>query len=452
MRAYVTSLVAVLIVLVGCTSFPTRFERIENMPRVLDFIYTNVNDSTGLVCEAAPGDTMELTACFAGDSIETINWQISYNVVISIYGEDQAYDIQDLPDGFVYSFDTTAFSPYTTAYRMRIPIPRDIFSTSDGFNPDLFGVSDLSRDALVQIVEGLVAVGPATLNSDSVWNALVAPAIGDTAFAHSFKENAAVFMQMMTVYCRVFCTINGVHRVKSDFAVRYNRLLQGFSNIDVNRNPVNRYVCVHKIKSPGPRFYVDDMKETDTTFILYLPGGIRDDNYIHSNYRFTDSIVIDEDYSYFISADTGVYNGEDIRDSAVTFNDSVLSAMLEGQTAGTPEPQKETWNQFFLYQHDRGQCAGMDPSKMLVIFPVGAFFTRGGYLGQMLPPLDTSLTDVHIWTKLSDLLIGEINRSFGSIVQEQQLHFIYTQKYVNSIGEEPSLVGSRNTDSTGLIE
>jgi hypothetical protein len=65
-----------LLVLVGCTDFPTTYDRIDDdRVRVLDFVYDPA--------EAAPGDTVSCTAYFAGIPVDTndISWHVSWNMV-----------------------------------------------------------------------------------------------------------------------------------------------------------------------------------------------------------------------------------------------------------------------------------------------------------------------------------------------------------------------------------
>jgi hypothetical protein len=84
---FITS--AVLLGALGCTNmFSTSYERVDpDMTRLIDFIYEPA--------DAAPGDTVTLTAIFAGRKIplENITWRVSFNTVVDPYGTTKAFDI-----------------------------------------------------------------------------------------------------------------------------------------------------------------------------------------------------------------------------------------------------------------------------------------------------------------------------------------------------------------------
>jgi hypothetical protein len=112
-------LIILITLIAGCSEFPTSFDRIEKSElRVLDFIYNPP--------EAAPGDTVQVKAVFAGKKVylADIDWKISYNLINNVYGTDTAFDIVPLPVTPVENY----FSKNTTCISFSFIVPEDIIA------------------------------------------------------------------------------------------------------------------------------------------------------------------------------------------------------------------------------------------------------------------------------------------------------------------------------------
>ena len=115
------SLLLLIGLLTNCAEFPTSYSRIEeDKTRLLDFIYEPA--------EAAPGDTVILTAVFAGEAIsaDELTWRISQQLVINEYGARTALDTTDLE----YTLRDYSFSENTSTVSFAFVISPDVLKKS----------------------------------------------------------------------------------------------------------------------------------------------------------------------------------------------------------------------------------------------------------------------------------------------------------------------------------
>ncbi|MBD3418807.1 MAG: hypothetical protein GF398_01695 [Chitinivibrionales bacterium] len=401
-----------LLLAISCTSWPTRIERIDyDRPRVVDFVYKNLSASDTAICEAAPGDTMLLEAWFSGDEIWSLEWEISWDVFVGIYGDDTARNIIALQTIEEYSIqDTTRFTDATQGRALKFVIPPDIMLTNQSVSRELLELTGFSKNELIGIIEQIRSVDPATLAADTQFQAIV-PLL---------DKFGPLAMSALTVPVRVFVTLNGNYKTRSDFSVRYNRHFTWVPGVYVNRNPEVHFIGICKVKNPPPGdFRVGDMDENDTTFCLYLRGAA-DPARMGSNITFRDTILIDKGYSYFMACDTGFFSGVDMRDTAVrvSFDSTTNEPILE--TA------QEDWRSRWFIQHpeitiDTGYYE--DFAKLN---------NTGNFYDQLFPPLDGNITGMRIWMQLFDTFFGERLRPYGSELAETMVYFEYTRQYLEA--------------------
>jgi len=73
---------------VGCEQFSTKYDRIDDSEfRMLKYVWEPA--------DAAPGDTITLTAVFAGKRVDLdsyLDWQVSFNVIRDLFGSTTVVD------------------------------------------------------------------------------------------------------------------------------------------------------------------------------------------------------------------------------------------------------------------------------------------------------------------------------------------------------------------------
>lgn len=427
-RACRIAVAAVAVLTMWCTDWPTTFERIDaDQLRLLDFCYVNLSDTTARLCDFAPGDSVLLIAYFSGKPLESIEWDVSWNVQIDLYGADTAFDREPL-DYDVVTIDTSLFTDSTDIAAIRFMIPDDIMmnsvGTDDGSLAEL-GLGDIDAAELLGLVDYYARLTPLERENDS----LIAPILP------LIQAYAPILTQTLSVPARIFATANDVYKIKSDLMVRYNRLLRDHPGVYVNRNPEIHFVGVHKVRGPAPGvFRVRDMDLGDTTYCLFTTESsasrtasrLRSAGVAGPAVLFSDTVTIDTGFVYYIAVDSGVYAGVDQRDTGVAIDYNTAQGEIG---IGTPSP--ETYFTMFFHQFDPTEIAGIDNLDLMI---TGATGSPTEYL---LPPLDTAVTRAHLWVQLSDYFLGERNRPIASSLVETELHFQYTPGYADSVATLP---------------
>lgn len=394
----------------GCAQFPTSYDRVDdNRVRLLDFVYEPA--------EAAPGDSVTLVAVFSGKDpdIDNIQWDVSYRVVRNAYGEDTAFNIAPLS---MVRFDTS-FSAQTYAVGLRFKVPETMLSTavfdrklleslraSVGIDGGAAGA--VSTDSLLQFLDALARRAP-------LWREVLArdPLLEDSlmrddALYAQYRTIASLLplaCQVLTANMRLFATIPGSHRIRSDYAVRYTSALAGLpgAELRVNNNPVVDSIGLYSVKGEMVQFI--DPATTPLSFsykTLYIPGTVQSD---------TATVHFDKGYSYLLAC---FANG---RDSALT-----LDAITHG--GGLVAEQLRTQWYFAL---DPAQAELVDPYK----YP--SIANNGNALCALYPATDLRISRATIWLELSDELLNELNRPQGSSLQQFTLRFTYSEAYGRSL-------------------
>jgi hypothetical protein len=433
-RVRVALAAATAAMLLVCTEWPTRFERIDaDQLRTLAFVYTNLSDTTVGLCEAAPGDSVQLTAYFAGRPLEGIEWRVSYDVYVSPYGSDTARNQQPLEYQTVpVTKDPTRLSDSTEVVAIKFRIPDDVLAQSSAINDAALGVIggylddaasgaagvslpfDFSKEVLLQLVDYYARMDPQVRAQDTLW-----PLI---------EEYAPIVAQVLSVPVRFFATANGKYKLQSDFTVRYNRFFRDVPRLYVNRNPRVRYVGLYKVKGPRPaEFRPEDMGDEDTTLRLFMADTTATDpGYMGPNVTTRDTVLIDTGYIYYLGVDSGYFADTVHLDTSVALKFSEGKGTLEMGDSVAPELYYTNW----WFQHDAAEVAGVDPNDLTVIFGTSA------PIQEFLPPLDGRATRVTVWVRVYDWFLGEWNRPLGSDVVETRLHFTYSEAYLDSVEQD----------------
>ena len=394
-----------LLLFVGCSSWPTSFERIDHdNGRTLDFVFRNTVDST--ICEALPGDTVRLYAYFSGEEITDIKWEISFNVFQNIYGEDTALDIQ-LMEYTVITPDTAGFTGATYAYGLEFKIPENIMYTSKAIKDELISATGLNKALLLSFMDTLMKI------DTSQWSTIPEYQL----YYPLIQEQAPLLMQVLTAPIRIFATVNGLYKTKSDFIVRYNRKFQHFDYVFTNHNPKINFIGLYKLKDASAvNFDTKNMTVNDTTYCLFLADSA-DTAAMGRNIRYADTILIDLGYRYYVTVDSGVFNAVDQKDYSIVLD-----------TSGAIKPGQETFFTQWFFQHDKDEIVGVSTDDLMVLN------TSGNFLDRIYPPLDGRVKKTTLWVQVWDYFLGERNRPTASDLQEVNITFKYSERYLDSLG------------------
>lgn len=399
--------------LLCCTAFPTRFERIEEWPKVIDFEYRNTADST--LAEAAPGDTLLVSAWLSGPPITSVRWELSEQVYMDFLGQDTAMHVRPMVEGVDYQIVNSAADDSLRAFRqtIRYVVPRDIIRKNIALLStalDAAGQGDEQQyELLLNVLDTLGTLAPAT--RDSLVQAL----------AGLLDEQHLAAVYLLCTPIRFFVTVNGNHRIRSTVMVRYNRHLAALPQVRVNRNPVLNVMALLKVRGENVAFSATGLGREDTAFILRSSPGALDYSLVGRTVVMSDTVTVDTGFSYFLVSDTGLYRGIDLRDSGTT----VIYGDDNKLVLGTVKPER--WQEQWFFQPGTAAAAAVDNE-------LGPKFTeRDAGATRMRMPVDTAFNHAWVWLQKYDTFSGEPRRPDGSIVGEAALWLRYTPAYIDKV-------------------
>ncbi|MDG5813662.1 hypothetical protein QA601_01090 [Chitinispirillales bacterium ANBcel5] len=291
MKKILGGVVCCMLILGACVEFPSHYEHVmKSDVRLLDFIYDPV--------DASPGDTVLLTAVFAGKRIDEndLQWSVSYDVAGNPYGVDSAFDIQPLQQ---IAVDHTPFSENTSTIAFKFVVPVDIIRNSTGVasrwasmvTPEILAklpmeTEDTENLTLSDAIDYIELLG-ATINA--------LPEVGEQITSENPELLSAFpsFLQMFTTQMRIYAQIRDGHRIRSDFSVRYNNALRSLSGIPINRNPVIDSAGIYKVQGENRLRY--NLSEGRYQFFRIR----REDD---PDYDPNDKIPVESGYTYFLAA------------------------------------------------------------------------------------------------------------------------------------------------------
>ncbi|MGD9200374.1 MAG: hypothetical protein PVI26_02325 [Chitinispirillia bacterium] len=385
-KAFLLTFCSILCI-AGCVDFLGDFNRVEHdKVRVLDFIYDPP--------EASPGDTVKLTAVFAGLPIDSsvIDWQISFNLGGNVWTVDTAYDIQPLN----YTKVDTQFSKNTFTSSLKFVVPDDVIIQSSMI-PDRW-IDVIPEELHHNIPDLLKSMSKATM-------------IG---YIESFKKDTVpqeiqlimpVIMQLMSIKIRLFANANGL-RVRSDYGVRYNSAFSSLPTVKTNTNPTIQWTGIYKVKGEGLQSF-DPAIHTQSYELFSL--------YSYKDSTPSDTVVIDKGYSYFVAAESGNF------DSIPSFDFKTNSVKKDYET--------HFFNWFFMF--DKTEQAGIPQNHLPNVEQVMDAKTE-----IFIPSLDANIKHFTMWVNVYDYYIKERLRPEGSALKEVNGVFSYTQEYIDHAKKE----------------
>ncbi len=403
-------------VLSSCTSFYNVFERVEKpYVRTLDFVYRNQADTT--LVEGMPGDTMLLYAYFGGDSISDMQWDVSYEVFVSVYGEDTAYDKNPL-DYDIIAPDNAGFSNATHCEAIKFVIPEDIMEYSPSVDDEALALLGLDREKVLGLIDSIMSTG---INPESAF------VFAQIAFPELVDEIYKI-MQVFTIPIRLHAKINGTFSIESDVMVRYNRFFRAFPNVYENKNPEIKFIGIHKFKEdPYPDIDIEKMGTMDSTYVLYIKD-TADTQYYGRNCILSDTILFDPEYTYYINSDSGT----------ISINGSIVKEFRDSCTSITFSNDGDIVSSIAMEEYYLQTFFELSRNEMDMVPDNNDWFLIGGGLGTMdriYPPLDTSFTQATIWQQIYDGFIGERLRIGASTLKEVNVHFAYTKNYMDEVNK-----------------
>ncbi len=410
--------IACIALLAGCAQSPTMYDRVDaDMIRVLDFMYDPP--------EAKPGDSVTVTAVFAGREfdIDAIAWSVSYVVLANNYGGNASVDKRNLE----YVATPYDFSPSTQAMKLRFKIPETVIAESPMIPENLEEIfpsedrPELPEGFAFPTKSEILAILDSVAKKSDGWKAVLAanPDAEDSLRAHdpaygSYELAAPllpVLLQFMSAPIRIYADIEGTPRIQSDFTVRYNNAFAGLPAADVraNNNPVIDSIVIYEVNKAGLVWFDPATSAHDYSATLVYVGG---------DSRFGDidaAVTVKKNRSYFI----GGYASPP--DSLHT----IESAMKD-----MASPPAETYVAQWYFQLDSAEIEGVERKKYLNIVNVDQLIAR------ILPAGDKQVKKVTIWLEIFDENLNEAWHPVASTLEEVSVWFSYTDDYLASVPDK----------------
>ena len=385
-----------VIMFVRC-EFSTSFEQIEeNRVRTIDFIYRNRADTT--LCEAAPGDSMEITALFAGEKVTDIALSVSFDVQVSIYGVCTASDSLPLDYTVIQS---TLQSPGTDAdtFVFRFKIPDALLATSS-YLPENNWAEALPEELRAMLPSALTAMKKSAITEllDTLSSQPEPPdSIAGFPFT-AFLLFAETILQIFTAPVELRALVNGRYEIVSYCTVRYNRRLRHCDeSITCNRNPLVTRMGIYRVYQNNlMNFDPSQHTQRHDTIVLYD----RERNVDNKEY----ALHIEKGVSYFLFAQ----------------GDTPQAAH---SISGFPVQETQYFEWF--YQQDFTGNDSVPSDERMALF--------GGSDGPIIPlhPAATrSIDHCAIWVQVRDEALGPRLYPTGSSVFRTNIFFTYSDEYI----------------------
>jgi hypothetical protein len=429
------------ILLLQCSSFQDRYDRIEpSVIRPIGFVYDPY-------AEGAPGDTIHLHAYFAGDTVVSSTWQLSYDFLQAATGNgDTVLNYAPLPifgvtGNLPDSMDFFFVIPDTTFYLTQA-IPQQSLSALKASLPA--GMGSMTQQSLAGFLRSLGAVNlndtPAVLTFLQVWGPTLGIAASSPAALDSLgaiaEKVVSVFSVQGVILANVTAKDGSQLQVRGQFTIRYNSHFRNTpldTIIPVAQNPVMHWVGVYAIKNNS----VTGFAPGDSILAgRYTPQYLYNDL---SPVAISDTILIDTGYTYFFGADSGIYpavqNGTTVID---TTRDKLFYA---DSKTGRDTFQLATW--FYDWEYEDDLDSVTLPEDSLLLLVPGSSGGGGGeesYM-QFLPSLDTKMTAAHIWATVYDSYLGQLNFPVGFAIRDFDVYFKYTAAYLANHGRTSGQAG-----------
>lgn len=374
----------VAIVLFFSCAQDDRFDRIENDKlRVIGVRYTRA--------ECAPGDTVCARVYFAGNAIASVgDFSIAY---VQQYDHNYIY-----PDERKISLlDSTLWFP--DSMQFRYVIPEDVF-----LKEKTQGTGNRAGlEQLVALVKTFRMYGDSTL-----------PPVSEDTLNFLMEGVETIFAQPAIFFYAN--SVNGTRlKVKTDLTIRYHSLLPNL--LPVNNNPQIKWIAVYKVPSRQAKNFYPHNPNLDTgTTVTYLYNE-------YSPESVSDTVVIDEGYTYFLTCNQGIDfhldpTGDTIRDTTCDLID------IAGDGSFVV-PEEYNYNWFFK---NLDEVDEIKDSLMVLSYDISG----PGYI-KIKPPVFTEMTHFKVWVVVSDFVSEYYSRPKGFAVGSALGVFNFTDKYRKSV-------------------
>jgi len=359
----------VTIATIGCEQFSTSYVRVDDGEfRMLKYIWEPA--------DAAPGDTITLTAVFAGkrkDLNNDLQWWVSFNVIRDLFGSTTVVDSALLKA----ESRIVDWSPNTQAIEFKIPVPPNIVKTSASIPENWTDALPAQmRDALPKELSSLTKTQIVDMIELSAKNACLIN-----------REQAKMLipvLQFFTVPMRVFTKMQEPnrlpHTIVSTQYIRYNNRFKA-AGIPVNNIPIVDKVVVYKVKG-------SDIESIDYKGSVTYDSTILDES-------GNSVITVEDGYSYFLDALSSNI------DTTVTMD-------------GNRIPEKHRI--FRQFQLDKNETAGIHHSK---------FMNINNFNGKVYMPADRKITRFTFWLTVYDEAQNERLRPNGETLVERSGRLLY---------------------------
>jgi hypothetical protein len=329
--------------------------------------------------DAAPGDTITLTAVFAGKHIDDLDnylqWWVSFNMIRDILGNTTVVDSMRLEP--IAESEIVDFSPNTQAIRYKIPVPRDIVRNSAS-------IPEIWTDALPAALKGALPPELALLTKTQVINMIETAADNVDKISGENTKALVPILQYFTVPMRVSTKMHEQgrlpHTIISTQYIRYNNRFKTIG-IPVNNAPKVDKVVVYKVKG-------GDVSDIDDKNGLALDS-ITLDNSGNS------VIEVEKGYSYFLDAHS---------------NNIDTTITMDGNTI------REKHRIYRQFQLDAKETAGIHHSKYMSISNLN---------GKITFPTDKRITKFVFWLTVYDEVQNERLRPNGETLVEVSGRLVY---------------------------
>jgi hypothetical protein len=384
------------VLLIHC-GFSSSFEQIEeNRVRTIDFTYRNCADTT--TCEASPGDSMEITALFAGEKVTDISLSVSFNVQLSIYGIYSAFDSLPLDYTVIKS---TLQSPGTDAdtFTFRFKIPDSLLVISS-FLPENNWADALPGPVRSQLPTSFTSLKKSQVLAklDSLSNISAPPNSNFGVSFTSFLPFAETILQMFTAPVELRAKVNKKYDIVSYCPVRYNRKLHHIdNNITCNYNPHITRMGIYRVYQNNLTYF-DPSKHTQRhdTIVLYdRENTIDNKEYV---------LHIEKDESYFLFAQS------DTTQQVYSFSGAQV---------------KETYYFEWFYQQNFSGDDSISTDEQMALLS-----NADGPIIPLHPAATRSIDHSSIWVQVRDDAKGPRLYPTGSSVFRTNLYFTYSDEYI----------------------
>jgi len=378
MKRFVSILITAitLTAIAGCEQFSTSYQRIDDDEfRMLKYIWEPA--------DAAPGDTIKLTAVFAGKKKvldNDLKWWVSFNVIRDLFGNTTVVDSVRLKTPITATFmnPDAYFSPKTQAIEFKIPIPESIVRKSAS-------IPEAWADALPAQMRGALPKELAAMTKTQIVDMIDGLSKRNSgAVSPDTAKFLVPILQYFTVPMRIITEEPNrqpyPHTIISTQYIRYNSRFKA-AGIPVNNIPIVDKVVVYKVKGSDVESIENKSAVTYDSTILDESGN--------------SVIPVEEGYSYFLDAIASPI------DTTITMD-------------GKRIPEKHrVYRQFQL---DKEETNGIHHSKFMDI---------DNFNGKITMPADKKITKFTFWLTVYDEARNERLRPNGEWLVERSGRLIY---------------------------